>query len=155
MQQKLNLPLLISLIIPLFFNGCKSDDPEKIWDRDRGELLKYISENDLEAIEHSSGIFYVVDDEGTGQRPTLNSRVNIRYTGTFLDGKIFDASNGATFTLRNTIQGWQIGIPLFRVGGKGKLLIPSALAYGQYPPWGSGIPRNACLVFEIEIIDLM
>jgi FKBP-type peptidyl-prolyl cis-trans isomerase FkpA len=154
MNSKINR-LLLPVLFTFLISGCSTDDPEKIWDRDKGKLLKYISENELEAIEHSSGIFYVVEEEGSGPRPTLTSRVNIRYTGTFLDGKVFDASNGATFTLMNTIQGWQVGIPLFRVGGKGMLLVPSALAYGQYPPWGSGIPRNACLVFEFEIIDLM
>ena len=149
----LRLFVIVALfVIPLCFTGCRSEDPEEIWELDRNKILEYIAIHSLTAIEHTSGIFYVVDVEGSGPHPTLNSRVNVKYTGMLLDGTIFDASGGTTFTVGNTIQGWQIGIPLFRAGGKGKLLIPSALGYGANPP--GGIPRNAPLVFDIEIIEL-
>ncbi len=148
---------IISVVISLalFFTACKKEDPESIWKRDRERLLNYISENELDAQEHESGLFYVVDEEGTGAKPNLDSRVQIKYVGYFLDEKVFDLNNGAVFNLRGTIPGWQIGIPLFKVGSKGMLLIPSALGYGQYPPYGSGVPRNSCLIFDIEIIDLI
>lgn len=141
-------------LAPLYFAGCQSEDPEDIWEDDRNKILAYIAEHQLNALEHPSGVFYVVEVEGTGPRPTLTSLLNIKYTGMLLDGRVFDSSGGAQFTLINTIRGWQIGIPLFRAGGRGKILIPSALAYGAFPPFGSIIPRNAPLVFEIEIIEI-
>lgn len=142
--------LLSAVFITLAFSSCGSDDPDKIAARDREKILKYISDNDLEAQEHTSGLFYVIEREGNGTRPSLNSLVNIDYTGKLLGGKVFDSGIYYNY-LGSSIQGWQLGIPLFRVGGKGKLIIPSALGYG---PYATGkIPANSCLVFEVEIID--
>jgi FKBP-type peptidyl-prolyl cis-trans isomerase FkpA len=153
-RMKLMLPFIVFLFA--FIISCDKNSPDAIWDKDRVKLEKYIADNDLDATQHESGIFYVIEQVGNGAHPTLSSRVHIRYKGKLLDDKIFDQSpdSGSTFTLANTIIGWREGVPLFRVGGKGILLIPSGLAYGQYPPYGSGIPRNACLVFDIEILDM-
>jgi FKBP-type peptidyl-prolyl cis-trans isomerase FkpA len=146
------LPLLLAFAF--VFWGCESDDPDKIAERDRQKLLKYIEENELDAIEHSSGLFYVMEREGSGSvHPDLNSLILIRYTGTLIDGTVFDSNNGAQLRLSGTIRGWQIGIPLFREGGKGILLIPSALGYGTWAQWG--IPRNSCLIFEFELLGIL
>ncbi len=146
------LPLLLA--ITFAFWGCQSDDPDKIAERDRQKLLKYIDENELDAIEHSSGLFYVVEREGSGSvHPDLSSLIVIRYKGKLLDGTIFDSNNQAKLQLFSTVRGWQIGIPLFREGGKGMLLIPSALGYGSFAQWG--IPRNSCLIFEFELLGII
>ncbi|TVQ88283.1 MAG: peptidylprolyl isomerase [Bacteroidetes bacterium] len=144
--------VFIIILAGLSFWSCQSDDPDKIAERDRQSLLKFIAENELDAIEHPSGLFYVVEREGTGSHPELNSLIMIRYTGYLLDDKVFDSSNGAQLRLFNTIRGWQIGIPLFREGGKGMLLVPSALGYGPYAQFG--IPRNSCLIFEFELLGI-
>ena len=79
----------------------------------------------------SSGLYYVIEVEGTGTQPTAASTVNVDYRGYLTDGTVFDqTATGTTFNLGDVIKGWQEGIPLFKEGGKGKLLIPSALAYG-------------------------
>ena len=60
-------------------------------------------------------------------------------------------SGPATFPLSRVIAGWQEGIPLFKKGGKGLLLIPSTIAYGSR---GAGsIPPNAPIAFEVELVD--
>ena len=51
------------------------------------------------------------------------------------------------------IEGWKEGIPYFKEGGVGKLLIPSALGYG--PNGNSGIPPNSVLIFDIGLIDVL
>ncbi len=150
-------PLIILLTtLTILFSSCEKEDPDAIAERDREKLEEYIKENGLEdvAIAHESGLFYVVENPGTGVHPTVNSTIRIRYTGKLLDGKVFDESSGALLQLGGTIMGWQIGIPLFKTGGKGKLLIPSALGYGAYPPYGGTIPRHACLIFDFEIMDV-
>ncbi len=152
MRKPLYLIVLSFFVIALW--SCESDDPDKIAERDRQKLLDYIEENELDANEHSSGLFYVVERVGTGSvEPNLNSLIKIRYTGYLLDGTVFDASNGANLRLGGTIRGWQIGIPLFREGGKGILLVPSALGYGTWAQ--PGIPRNSCLVFEFELLGII
>jgi FKBP-type peptidyl-prolyl cis-trans isomerase FkpA len=144
------LPGMIFFAV-LVFAGCGKDDPEKIAEKDREKILEYISENGLDAQEHESGVFYVIEAEGSGNHPTATSVVKLNYTGKLLDGKVFDSNWGSTMSLRNTIQGWQYGIPMFKKGGKGILLIPSGLGYGQWPT--GSIPANSVLVFDIELID--
>ena len=137
----------------LMFSSCGKDDPEKIAKKDREKILKYLADNDLEAIEHDSGLFYIIQNEGSGSNPTRTSYINITYTGTLLNGKVFDVGYEYRTYLYNTVLGWQIGIPLFKRGGKGMLFIPSGMAYGEYPRMG--IPANSVLVFEIELIDFL
>ena len=62
------------------------------------------------------------------------------------------SSNGITFPLSGVIQGWQEGIPLFKEGGSGILLIPSALGYGSQSV--GTIPANSVLIFDINLIDV-
>jgi len=79
----------------------------------------------------------------------------VAYTGYYTNGEIFDGSNaqGITFNLNGVIDGWRIGIPYFKEGGSGKLLIPSALGYG--PNGGGSVPANSVLIFDIELIEVL
>ncbi len=51
------------------------------------------------------------------------------YTGKFTNNTSFD-EGVVSFPLTGVIEGWQIGIPLIKQGGKVKLIIPPYLAYG-------------------------
>nr|WP_235817927.1 FKBP-type peptidyl-prolyl cis-trans isomerase [Formosa haliotis] len=95
-----------------------------------------------------------MEEEGTGENPTVNSNVTVAYTGYLTDGKVFDQSSdaGATFDLKNLIKGWQIGLPLFKEGGKGILIIPSSLAYGKYG--SNDIPSGAVVLFDISLLKV-
>jgi FKBP-type peptidyl-prolyl cis-trans isomerase len=84
----------------------------------------------------------------------------VHYKGTFKkDGKTFDSSydrgEPIEFKLAEgmLIKGWTEGIPGMRVGGKRKLSIPYAMAYGEHgrPP---AIPAKADLNFEVELLDV-
>ena len=97
-------------------------------------------------------MFYVIDNVGAGGNPNSSSNVTVIYKGYLLDGSVFDQSNptGVTLNLSNVIQGWREGIPYFKIGGgKGKLLIPSALGYGDQAK--SSIPANSVLIFDIQL----
>lgn len=123
-----------------------------------GELIKkFIADNKLNAKSTESGLYYVVEKEGKGNNPTLDSNVKVHYSGTLLDGTKFDSSydrgEPAEFPLRGVIRGWQEGIPMFKPGGKGKLIIPSGLAYGSRQV-GPTIPANSVLVFDIELLEV-
>ncbi len=118
------------------------------------EILAYLDEKGWEGTRDESGLYIVIDEAGEGEeRPTLNDDVTIFYQGFLLDGFQFDGTTDApaTFPLMNLIQGWQIGIPYFGKGGKGKLVIPSDLAYGDRD--SGDIPGGSTLMFEIELID--
>jgi FKBP-type peptidyl-prolyl cis-trans isomerase len=94
---------------------------------------------------------------GTGEEVKAGATVTAHYTGAVAaDGTIFQSSHDSgqpiPFSLSGVIQGWTEGVPGMKVGGKRRLLIPAAMAYGANPPAGSGIPANADLVFDIELV---
>jgi FKBP-type peptidyl-prolyl cis-trans isomerase len=94
---------------------------------------------------------------GTGKECPPGATVEVHYAGTLMDGTKFDSSydrgESITFPLGNLIQGWQEGIPGMKVGGKRKLTIPYAKAYGERGIPGA-IPPKSDLVFEIELLGV-
>lgn len=117
-------------------------------------IKKYISDNNLTATRTDSGLYYVINNEGTGTRPTNNSNVTVAYKGYYLNDNVFEQSedDGISFGLDGVIKGWTEGIPLFKEGGDGTLLIPSKLGYGDN---GRGtIPGGSVLVFDITLISV-
>lgn len=96
---------------------------------------------------------------GTGAEVKAGDTVTVNYTGAVAkDGIIFqsslDTGQPATFGLDQVIKGWTEGIPGMKIGGTRRLLIPAALAYGGTPPQGSGIPADADLVFDVDLIKI-
>ena len=96
---------------------------------------------------------------GSGQEAKASSTVTVHYTGAVAStGVIFQSSKDggqpAEFALNQVIKGWTEGIPGMKVGGTRRLLIPAELAYGADPPQNSGIPANADLVFDVELIKV-
>lgn len=94
---------------------------------------------------------------GTGDEASTTSTVTAHYTGALAsDGTIFESSldsgQPATFPLSQVIKGWTQGVPGMKVGGKRRLIIPYALAYGEAGQPNSGIPPKADLVFDIELV---
>lgn len=145
----------ILLILVLFsFTTCKKKKAQKQAKADEEAIVKYISDNHLNATPTGSGLYYVITTQGTGVNPDISSVVTVAYTGFLLNGASFDQSpaTGATFNLTSVIQGWQEGIPYFKKGGKGKLLIPSALGYGGQST--TTIPANSVLIFDIDLLDV-
>lgn len=121
-------------------------------------INQYIEAHGLEVKKTPSGIQYQVSKETDGPRPNTGDTVVVHYTGTLLDGTKFDSSydrgEPISFPLMKgtVIDGWYEGIPLFREGEKGILIIPSAYGYGEF---GSGpIPSNSPLVFEVELVEI-
>lgn len=94
---------------------------------------------------------------GDGAECPPNATVKVHYKGMLMDGTVFDSSydrgESINFPLNNLIQGWQEGIPGMKIGGKRKLTIPYAKAYGERGAPGA-IPPRADLVFEIELLGL-
>jgi FKBP-type peptidyl-prolyl cis-trans isomerase FkpA len=146
------LPLLLLCVLALV--GCKKFDPEEQAELDEQIITDYIAAHGLDAIATGSGLYYVIDSIGGGVFPNSSSVVTVAYRGYFTDGETFDESTaaGATFPLSNVIAGWQEGIPLYREGGSGILLIPSALGYGNQEV--GSIPKNSVLLFDVELLDV-
>lgn len=147
--------LLPLLLVALSFSSCAKKKAKKQAATDEEIIQEYISEHGLNATPTGSGLYYVIDSQGAGAPCTGASTVTVAYTGYFTDGIAFEQSSaqGVTFPLENVIAGWTEGIPYFREGGVGKLLIPSALGYG--PNGSASIPPNTVIIFDIELIDVL
>lgn len=150
----LNNPMkqFVFLLCIALFISCSGDD-NNFTPQTEADIINYIEENNLNAKRTSSGLYYVINNQGSGTRPSSNSNVTVVYKGYFLDGTVFDEStNGISFGLNQVIRGWTEGIPYFKEGGSGILLIPSNLGYGNS---GRGsIPGGAALVFDIKLISV-
>jgi len=142
------------LLFLFSFSSCGKKKAAKQAKADEAIIVKYIADHKLTATRTDSGLYYVVDVIGGGIHPNSNSQVRVSYKGYFTDGQVFDQSDaaGIIFGLNSVIKGWTEGIPYFKAGGSGKLLIPSVLGYGT--SGNSGIPANSVLVFDIGLIEV-
>lgn len=119
----------------------------------------FLAENaEKEGIETTeSGLQYEILEPGDGESPTADSEVRVHYEGRLIDGTVFDSSyergEPAEFGLGQVIPGWTEGLQLMREGGKARLFLPSELAYG--PGGTRGIPPNAVLIFEVELLEIL
>jgi FKBP-type peptidyl-prolyl cis-trans isomerase FkpA len=124
------------------------------------ELAKPYLENAAKeegAKKTASGLIYKEIIAGKGSQPKATDIVKVNYTGSFIDGKVFDSSvqrgQPVEFPLGQVIPCWTEGVSMMKVGGKAKLVCPSELAYGDQgkPPIITG---GATLIFEVELLDV-
>ncbi|MGN6419534.1 MAG: FKBP-type peptidyl-prolyl cis-trans isomerase [Pseudobacter sp.] len=146
--------LAFGMVLALALTGCSNKDKDTgctTAAQDDAVMTKYISDNSITATKHASGLYYQIIEPGTGATPTINSTVKANYAGKFTNNTSFDGGT-ASFPLSGVIDGWKIGIPLIKQGGKIKLIIPPYLGYGcsDY----RGIPGNSVLVFDVELQEV-
>lgn len=124
------------------------------------ELSKPFLENatkEAGAEKLSSGSIYKQIKAGTGAQPKATDIVKVHYTGTFIDGKVFDSSvergQPVEFPLGQVIPCWREGVSKMKTGGKAKLTCPPEAAYGDQgmPPVIAG---GATLIFDIELLEI-
>lgn len=124
-----------------------------------GYLIKQRAGNGGTEVTTASGLKYTDLMLGTGATPQKGQTVTVHYTGTLANGKKFDSSldRGTPADFRigvgSVIKGWDEGLMTMKVGGKRRLVIPSALGYG---PQGrpTDIPGNSTLIFDVELLGV-
>jgi FKBP-type peptidyl-prolyl cis-trans isomerase len=129
------------------------DDPDRF---QTDQIAKYLVEQGIDSIYITeSGLHFLEQSAGTGELIKNGDKVDVWYTGGFLDGRVFDSNlDGQVLTVDvpadNLIPGWNEALKLMREGGKAMIIIPYELAYGLEgrPPL---IPPYKTLVFDLEI----
>lgn len=158
-----NLVLWSALALLILFQfGCTRVEPaptaEQIATRDKERIESYLAANNItNAVVTESGTYVVIDSaNASGAAPVEGQTLSVRYAGRVLDSvKTFDENFSKEEPFRfvlgtgTVINGWQEGLPKFRVGERGRLFIPSGQAYG--PSNRTGIPANSILVFDIKL----
>jgi len=165
--------------IEAFFNSTMEAEDKKRAERavgmvaEEGKTIEaYIQEKGLTASKTESGLYYVIEQEGTGEATTPGTTMYVNYAGYLLDGTLFDTSMADVAKANNifdaarpyealpvnvgmgqVIPGWDEGLMLLKKGSKGKFIIPSPLGYGENGA-GAMIPPNSILVFDVEVTDV-
>ncbi len=132
----------------------KNADSAKQAAKDKQLIMDAIKNKQLDTTGSKDGVYYQILKEGTGADFTANDTVTVFYKGTLLkDGSVFDQTKEkpATFPLKRLIRGWQLAVPMCKVGGKIRIIIPSALGY-TIRSRSKAIPPNSVLVFDIEVL---
>lgn len=140
------------VVVFAFLVSCSSGPEKDFSVINEKQITDYIKINNLDATRSESGLYYTIDEVGEGAKPVSVSTVKVAYKGYYLNGEVFDESSarGISFPLKGVIKGWTEGITYFKEGGKGTLLVPAHLGYGNYDT--NGIPGGSVLLFDIHLI---
>lgn len=144
---------LVLIFIGAFISSCTTyTDEEKIVFNK--EVEAYIEKNKLETQSTETGLHYIVEREGEGRYIKLTDIVHVKYKAYLLDGTVFDSTGTEirSFKLKNTILGWREGFTFFKKGGKGKLIVPPQVGYGEKEQ--AKIPKNSILIYDFEVVDV-
>lgn len=124
----------------------------------KAEGEKFMQENKMKegVVSTDSGLQYIIEEAGNEVKPGPKDTVFVQYTGTLLDGTVFDESDKekdpVRFTLNRVIKGWTEGLQYVGEGGKIQLFVPDSLAYGARRTGNIG--PNSTLLFDIEVVKV-
>ena len=155
---------IVGMLIVTAFSGCLKSTPDETCNpnydpcniKAPGSEIQavqdYLTANGItNATQHCSGLFYVIDNPGTGATANVCSDISVTYEGKLTNGNVFETKNSPTaLNLSSVILGWKNGIPLIKAGGRIYLYIPPTLGYGSYT--SASIPANSILIFRVELV---
>lgn len=128
------------------------------------DIEKYLSDKNISTEKTQKGVFVEIESKGDGPAVDSGKAVHVKYKGQTFQGAVFDSNLDSSFGhaepyvfvigQRGAIEGWDDGLRLFNKGGKGKLYVPSMLAYGPNPPPGAPFKAFENLMFDVEIVDV-
>src|SRR5690606_33025091 len=155
-MKKIIKTVLYLFVITGIISSCKKEkpyDPHKQLEIDEGLIKAYIADS-IPAVRHSSGVYYVIGEQGNGDTiVNADTEIKAKYSLRLMNGPVITPVDTITFRLGdNIIEGWKIGVPLISEEGKIRLFLPSGWAYGPYRK--GNIPPNSILDFKIEMIKV-
>ena len=147
-----------SKMTPAEMSAVFMELPKRMAEENKKKGEAFLAENKKkEGVKTTeSGLQYEVVKAAEGAKPKASDSVTVHYTGTLIDGTVFDSSvergTPTTFPLNGVTPGWTEGLQLMNVGSKFRFAIPSNLAYGERGPQKIG--PNSTLIFDVELISI-
>lgn len=132
---------------------------QQIRNEARQDIISEIENKWPNAVTDANGIRYIVKTEGTGPTPEIGTQVTAHYSGSFIDGRVFDSSfeRGTPFTFElgrgYVIEGWDLALQDMQKGETRLIILPPELAYGERGAGGGMIPPDSWLIFEVQLVD--
>jgi FKBP-type peptidyl-prolyl cis-trans isomerase FkpA len=150
------LPLILGLA------GCSDSGTNPALPFEEVEWAPSLGIDPADFTELATGVWIRDDQVGSGPGAANGNLLFTHYRGYLANGTRFDSSldpvpgDPIDFVLGagRMIRGFELGARGMQVGGTRMVLIPPFLGYGANPPAGSPIPRNAWLVFEIQLVEI-
>lgn len=143
------------------FEKQQAEALQKLKSGENDEILKYVSENKIKVKPLESGLYFISQITGNGQKVEKGKIIAIHYSATFLNGdKLFNSKEKQKEPVYIEmgkdieIQGLEEGVMKMRAGGKARLIIPSALAYGEKGIKGLIGPYSP-LIYDVEVISIV
>jgi len=106
-------------------------------------------------IVRPSGLQYRIVHNGFGKRPGPLDTVTVYYTGSLINGNVFDGTEPglpAQMKVTEVIPGWTEALSLMREGDQWQIVIPANLAYGARGAGNGAIPPNQTLIFDLTLV---
>lgn len=152
---------LVAFCLVFTLLSCKKEESyyEKQAAIDDQKISNYLTENNIQAVKHSSGFYYkVITPNEAGSTLSENDVVDFNYKVSLLDGTVIEDSLNAKKPARLKLLDYSVipgaidfGISLMKVGSTYRFFIPSNLAYGDYR--SSSFPSQAILIADIKILS--
>jgi len=156
-----NLLILIISALVLMTAAISCNKTNEFEEAEQLKIQEYLERNSsLNFEKKPSGLYYLEQVTGTGLLPVKFDTAYVRYTGKFLDGRIFDTNVTASKPLevligsQGVIPGFGEGLSYMKQGGKSLFLIPSSLGYGTTGNYYGGIGGYTPLLFEVQLVLL-
>jgi len=145
---------LISVCV-LFVYSCKSDEYEE-WRiiNDHWYNRAIVAYSDSDGYQMSStGLIYKILEPGYQRRPNDNSLIYVKYSGNFIDGRVFDNTDSTWLFMSSSVQGWREALKLIQDGGHIKFILPYSIGYGSTD--AGFVPPYSTLIFDVKLYKSM
>lgn len=124
--------------------------------KEQNAIIDYAIEKNIGMHKSPTGLYYQIENEGSGDFLKRGDKIKVNYKGYFFDGKEFDSSykrnKPIEFKIGSMIAGWNEVLTYAKVGAVLTVCIPSRLAYGE-EGFGNKIAPNTPIIFDLTILE--
>lgn len=140
------------------YRKSRTARPKSVSEIEQQGIDFYLAENRLEVKPSRPGVYYIELKKGTGEKPSAGDSIELKYTGSFLSGEVFDGSEkggkNLTYQLGDGLRlaAWEDAVSSMQEGGISRIVLSSENAYGKD---GFGpVPPATTVVYDIELIKV-